>query len=191
MKHSKNKKKKKIYFGASIILPFAIAIALSIHFDFWKAQQVLGGPFSAISASGPWNYQDDAKDLNLLYMGYTRCPDLCPMTLSFAGQAFKKLTTDELSRIRFLFLDLDSANDNAKLATNYVQQFYPGFIGLSAPRAQIDAIVSSMGSRYSIDGDSISHSNRIYLLNHRGLVRASLPNADSADIIVKVIRENL
>ncbi len=159
----------------------------------WKVND-----FGAASAAGPWTFQGGPKDLNLMYLGYTRCPDLCPMTLSLVKQAFKKLKPQELDKIRFLFVDLDVENDNAQIAENYANQFDPRFIGLSGTPKEINAVAGAMGATFNVEIDqtthksyAISHPNRIYFLNRKGRILDFLANPDSPDTILKMIRENL
>lgn len=161
-------------------------------------QPKLGGNFSALTKQGPWEFSTDAKELNLLYIGYVKCPDVCPMALSFSGEAFTKLSTEQLQKIRFIFLSVDAEHDTAASVSEYATQFNSSFIGLTGSKQQIDSIVKLFGASYMVESDaksylgySIAHTDRIFFLNKKGSVIDSLPNPRSADTVVKKIKENL
>lgn len=185
------------------VISAMVAAVLSLGavvFLLYKANHslALGGDFSANSIQGPWKFSTDAKDLNLVYVGYAKCPDVCPMALSYASQAFKKLTEAELKNTRFIFLSVDVQHDTIQNVSDYAAQFFPSFIGLSGTQNEIDEAVKKIGATYIVEpnpksylGYSIAHSDRIFFLNKQGLVIDSLPNPRDADTILSKIKEHL
>lgn len=159
---------------------------------------ILGGNFSGVSKQGPWTFKDQAKPLNLLYVGYAKCPDVCPMALSYAHEAFSKLSDEQKNSIRFLFVSVDVDHDTADSASDYATQFDPLFIGLTGTKAQIDQIMKLFGASYMMEpnpksylGYSISHTDRIFFLNKKGIVVDSLASPRGSDLILQKIKENL
>ena len=168
---------------------------------FWKVQHdtpVAGGNFTLTSNGQPWNFSDSPKKLNLLYFGYVKCPDVCPMTLSFAGGAFRDLTPEQLENVRFIFVSVDAAHDKPKDVADYATNFYPSFIGLSGSKEQIDAAIGLFPASYTVElnpksylGYSIIHTDRIFILNQKGFVIDSIPNLRASKTISEKIKENL
>ena len=58
--------------------------------------------------------------INLLYFGYTHCPDVCPTTLAKVEEAFHKMGP-LADRVRMLFVSVDPARDSPKTLGTYVQ----------------------------------------------------------------------
>ena len=65
-----------------------------------------GGNFTLQSNDGPVSLQDFRGKLVLLYFGYTKCPDVCPTSLSFMTQALNELSEQELERVKSIFVSL-------------------------------------------------------------------------------------
>ncbi|MBC7466326.1 MAG: SCO family protein [Bdellovibrio sp.] len=186
-----------------IIIGFMIAALISLltvgAVLFYASQTPkLGGDFSALTEKGVWNFSDDPKPLNLLYVGYVKCPDVCPMALSFSAEAFRQLTDKERSQVRLTFVSVDIEHDTAKSVSDYALQFNPKFIGLTGSLKQMDKIMKLIGASYMVEpnpksylGYSIAHTDRIFFLNKKGYVLDSLANPRSAESVVQKIKENL
>jgi protein SCO1/2 len=176
-----------------------LAIALVFALNWYQNRQPeLGGDFHANFNGTSWKFSEDAKKLNLLYFGYAKCPDVCPMALTYTSQAFKSLTEEQKKNIRLIFVSVDVEHDTPANVAVYAQQFDPTFIGLSGTKQNIDDAVRTFAASYieekdakSYLGYSISHTDRIYFLNKKGIVLDTLPNPRSADSIVQKIKENL
>lgn len=181
-----------------MIAAFISLLAVGGTLLFANRQPQLGGNFTAQTEKGNWNFSDDAKPLNLLYVGYVKCPDVCPMALAFAAEAFRKLSEKELGKVRLTFISVDIEHDTVKSVADYALQFHPNFIGLSGSKQQMDDIMKLFGASYMVEqnpksylGYSIAHTDRIFFLNKKGKVLDSLPNPRSADSVVQKIKENL
>ncbi len=86
-----------------------LVCAGSFGYLIWKELKgpTMGGDFSLTLRANPWTFSEKAKSVNLIYFGYAKCPDVCPMSLSYVGTAFSKLSQDDLKKIRFLFVSVD------------------------------------------------------------------------------------
>ncbi len=163
-----------------------------------NSRPIIGGSFKAQNNGHDWIFKDEPKDLNLLYIGYVKCPDICPMTLSFINKALGELELKDKSRVRFIFISVDQNYESVQDVSGYVKQFNSTFIGLNGTKNQIDQIITLFNLTYKIENDpksylgySITHSDRILLLNRLGIVISQLPSPRSSDEILKKIRENL
>lgn len=180
---------------------FAAVLALAaLGVGLWYSQQGprMGGNFSLIHEGNMWTFSEHAKPLNLLYVGYAKCPDVCPMALSFSAQALKMLTSKEISQVQLIFISVDAKNDTAESVSTYAKQFNPEFIGLTGTQEAIDLAIKPFGATYMVEenpksylGYSIAHTDRIFILNKKGIVVDSIPSPRSAEEIVQKIKENL
>lgn len=189
--------KKHILLASLVSAVLALALLAGLIWYSNRAPE-LGGSFSANFNSQTWNFNDDPKPLTLLYIGYAKCPDVCPMALSYSSQAFASLSEKEKAKVRLVFLSVDYEHDTPASVATYAQQFNPTFIGLTGSKEQIDSVVNLFKASYIVEKDaksylgySISHTDRIYFLNKKGIVLDTLPNPRSADSIVEKIKENL
>lgn len=184
------------------ILTLIVSIILIYTgYTLWKTLKgpTTGGDFTVTYRGIDWTYSNDAKKINLLYFGYTKCPDVCPMSLNFAGQAFKQLSVTELKNIRFLFLSVDHAHDNPDDVANYAMNFFPTFVGLSGSQNQIDKAIGLFPAGYIYEenkksylGYSISHTDRIFFLDSKGLVLDSISGSkDGGELLLRKIKEYL
>lgn len=183
---------------------FAVAVVVgAIYFGFqiWQTMKgpTFGGDFELTFRGRSWTFSSEPKKLNLLYLGYTKCPDVCPMSLSYAGGAFRMLSEQELKDVRFIFLSVDQSHDKPDEVADYATNFFPAFICLSGSKEQIDKTVGLFPASYMLEenpksylGYSISHTDRIFFLNSKGIVIDSVSGSkDGADAIYKKIKENL
>ena len=195
-------KSQKNVLKAIRLFTIVVAIgAIYLGFQIWQTQKgpTFGGDFELTFRGQNWSFSSEPKKLNLLYFGYTKCPDVCPMSLSFAGEAFKKLSPGELENVRFIFLSVDQAHDKPDEVADYATNFFPTFMGLSGSKQQIDKAIGLFPASYIYEenpksylGYSISHTDRIFFLNSKGLVIDSISGSkDGADAIYKKMKENL
>jgi len=178
----------------------AIAALVLLTLVIWYAQKkpVIGGDFQLNFRGQQWIFDQNKKQINLLYVGYAKCPDVCPMSLSYSAQAFLKLTSEELNLVQLIFVSVDHENDTAENVADYAAQFFPRFIGLTGTKQQIDFTVNLFGASYILEknpksyiGYSIAHTDRIFILNNKGILIDSISSPRSADEIYNKIKENL
>ena len=70
----------------------------------------------------------------VVFFGYTRCPDVCPTTLSEMKMILDKLGEDR-KKIQVLFVTIDPGRDTPELLARYVPAFDPSFLGLYGDEA--------------------------------------------------------
>ena len=183
--------------GASVLLA-AILVFVMMAVMKGQSEPSYGGDFTLSFRDQVWNFSNHTKKLNVLYIGYAKCPDVCPMSLSVAAQAFQKLSEKELKKVQLIFVSVDHENDTDIEVANYAQQFFAEFVGLSGSEEQIKKTVSQFYSSYLLEKDpnsylgySISHTDRLYFLNSKGMVMSTIPNPRDAGEVFKMIRTKL
>lgn len=119
-------------------------------------------PFPMSKLKGSWN---------LMFFGYTNCPDICPTTLTTMKQVEKRLAQ---KNIRYIFVSLDPQRDTSDTLKTYMDFFNPEFIALTGDKKDIDKLSETMGVIYDIEGDT---STDDYLVNHYAAILVIDPQA--------------
>lgn len=145
-----------------------------------------GQPFTQADWQGRWN---------LVFFGYTHCPDVCPTTLASFKQAWKLLGEAGLQeRVRFDFISVDPQRDTPERLAQYVAFFSPDFVAATGDDANLGRITRALGLVYTRDpaaGDdyTVDHSAAAVLIDPRGrqagLVR---PPFDAARLVADLKR---
>lgn len=123
--------------------------------------------------------RDLAGDYVLLSIGYTHCPDICPLNLANYKQVKKLLGEDE-SAVSFVFVSVDGKRDTPERLKHYIGMFDSDFIGLTGDKAEVDAFIKPYGGTYVInnygglrENYTVDHTATLFLLDPQGrLVRA-------------------
>ncbi len=116
----------------------------------------------------------------LLFFGYTNCPDACPITLAQFKQIRGTLGADA-ARVRFVFVTVDPARDTPAQMKQYLANFDPTFIGLTAaPETlaqvyhaygiSVEKIMPSEHAQHGMPG-MVAHTSSVFLLDDQGQVR--------------------
>lgn len=124
----------------------------------------------------PFPFGARLNTLNLLYFGYTSCPDVCPMTLADMVKV-KRLLGEQASAVTFFMITVDPERDTPEALQHRLAAFDPAFIGLTGDRAVLQPIWKAFGvyaQREKIQGSAtgylVAHSSFLYLVDrHRQL----------------------
>lgn len=119
------------------------------------------------TATGPIQSIDLAASPGILFFGFTRCPDICPLTLATLAQARRRLAELEptLKFPQVWFISVDPERDSAPDTDRYAKFFAPDFRGVSAPLDVIAEFTRQMGIAYH-RGAADEHGN--YTVDHSG-----------------------
>jgi protein SCO1/2 len=157
-----------------------------------------GGNFTLHSSKGPFSLKDYRGKVVLLYFGYTKCPDVCPTSLSFMTQALNGLNDEELQKTLGVFVSVDPKRDNFELLDEYVAYFHPNLVGVTGSEKEIaDAAVLYGAQYYEVElegsafGYSVNHSSVIYLIAPDGELRFIFPHATPPSVILEAVRHAL
>jgi protein SCO1/2 len=134
-------------------------------------------------AGKPAHLLDATKPLELLFFGYTHCPDECPLAMASLGRAYRSLTAVQRSRVRVVFVTVDPERDTAPVIERYVAGFDPQFVGLTGTRKQLDAVWNAYGVAIDAKTKVIGHGDAIYAIDGTGhVVLIYTPDARADDI---------
>ena len=144
---------------------------------------------------------DYAGRWQLVYFGYTYCPDVCPTTLAYMAKVID-LLGDKADRVAPLFITVDPRRDTPAVMAAFVAAFHPRLIGLTGTEAEIAAAADAFRVFYertpdvsAPDGYLMAHSGYIYLMTPKGRYEAVFletgETADdlAADILMRIAKE--
>jgi protein SCO1/2 len=123
--------------------------------------------------------EDLAGRWTLLFLGFTHCPDVCPMTLQVLGAAQRELgdlAPERRPAVRFVTVDPE--RDTPARLADYLASF-PGEIrGLTGEKAAITALAGAIGAAAvrvpARDGSdyAMDHTAAIFLLDPQARITA-------------------
>lgn len=106
----------------------------------------------------------------LVFFGFTHCPDICPTTLAYMAQVMDKLGPDA-TQVTPIFITVDPARDTADVMAAYVGAFHPRMVGLTGTEAQVAEAARNFRVWYeraedttAPDGYTMAHSGHIYVM---------------------------
>jgi len=161
-----------------------------------SGQVAVGGPYALIDQEGrPRASADFRGKFQLIYFGYTFCPDVCPTTLAIMAAAMDKLGPAK-DRVVPIFITIDPARDKPQVMKKYLAAFGPRFVGLTGSPEEI----AKVEKEYRVfarkqplnDGNySMDHSSVIYLLGRDGKLISFYDEAASPDDLAKNLRDKI
>jgi protein SCO1/2 len=133
-------------------------------------------PFELTDENGRITTEKSLNDQwTLLFLGYTSCPDICPMTLSKLSQVYQQLKADYA--ISVWFVSVDPQRDTLAKRQDYIRYFSHEFKALSGPHAKLFPFVRDIGLIYAINNSTeqeyyVDHSASVALINPQGKLAA-------------------
>jgi protein SCO1/2 len=148
----------------------------------------VGGDFTLRSFEIPeWKFSDQKKKWNLLFFGYTACPDYCPMTLSKLKKVNESLK-EKSKTYQILFVNLDSSQNDPEKIQSYLNFYVPNGVGLTGSESEIQSIAKLYAASFAKNGKLIDHSTYIYLIDENLKTRYLFRYGDSPEEIEKILR---
>ena len=146
-----------------------------------------GEPVSMKSLEGRWN---------LLFFGYTFCPDICPATLAELRQLRGQLPEAARQRMQPILVSVDPERDTPAQLKKYLEYFGAEFIGLTGSLDDIQTLANAAGVPFipadtSKDNYTVDHGGNLALIGPdgrlRGFVRAPLRTEKLAEQLPAVL----
>jgi protein SCO1/2 len=114
--------------------------------------------------------------LTLLYFGYTHCPDVCPVHMANIAAVLQKMSSEQRSHVRVVFVTTDPERDTAAQLRQWLDTFDPTFIGLRGDTAEVNRVAAVLNlPAASRDGEGAGDSAS-YGVSHFGAVLAFTPD---------------
>ena len=132
----------------------------------FQLQDHEGNPFDNVRLQEKWT---------LAFLGFTRCPDVCPTAMATLKQ-FQTLLQDSplANSTQVVLISLDPAYDTPERMGDYVRQFDPSFVGVTGDLDVIQSLAHQLhvafeqGESHGHDHADVMHSNQIALFDSAG-----------------------
>ncbi len=161
------------------------------------AQNGPGGAFQLVDTQGRAVTNETLKGKPYaIFFGFTRCPDVCPTTMSRMALLHKQLGA-ESNKMNIVFVSVDPEHDKRKDIASFLSMFDAPVIGLTGDPAEL----RRMEKAYKIyvervplpNGDyTIDHTARILLFDRQGrfveTMDSNEPEADATARLRRLIR---
>lgn len=117
----------------------------------------------------------------IMFFGYAHCPDYCPLTLAHLVQVKKDLGANA-EKVNFVMITVDGERDTPTVLKEYIRQFDPSFIALTADPETVRGIGSDYGVQFQKERLSgtraeyiVAHTTFTYLIDAQGRWRVAYP----------------
>ncbi len=127
-----------------------------------------------------------------IFFGFTRCPDVCPTTLSRMAALRKQLGADG-DKFQIVFVSVDPEHDKAKDIGSYLTLFNTPIVGLTGTDAQIAQIVKAFHVYYAkvpvAGGDyTIDHTASVFLMDKDGKFVATIAHEEDQRVALEKLK---
>ena len=160
------------------------------------------GSFNLMDSAGKEFLPKDFKGKwNMLFFGFTFCPDICPITMSMLSRIEKGLDIENQEKIRIFLVTVDPDRDSPDQLKVYLENFSENFIGLTGGLDQIYNFATRVNAPFSPISNSkdphysVDHTGSIILINpegnYAGFFRAPHNQDDIKKAILDIVSRNL
>lgn len=135
----------------------------------------IGGKFDLIDDAGnPFSDEKLKGQFNLLYFGFTHCPDVCPEELEKIAEAIDIIAkrTKLGEKLLPVFITLDPERDGVAQLKEYVKEFHPRMVGLTGSSEAIKQAAKGYRVYYTrasvgeMTGADAEQDENDYLIDH-------------------------
>ncbi len=132
-------------------------------------------------------------DILLMFFGFTRCPDVCPLTLGHLANIYRDLGEPE--DLQVIMISIDPQNDTPEAVQNYISGFHPNFIGLSGSASNIASAAKGffVGYKELPNQNQFIHTDSLAIVDKEGYMRLVYNQSSILDIaedLKFILRQN-
>lgn len=115
-----------------------------------------------------------AGQWDLVFFGFTHCPDVCPITLQVLSAARRQLREDGVNPLpRIVLVSVDPERDTPAKLAEYIAAFGDGNLGITGDLDELRKLTSSLGIYFQKqDSDeefySVDHSAVVIVMDPTG-----------------------
>lgn len=121
--------------------------------------------------------------VTLLFLGYTHCPDVCPVQMANLGAVLDDLAPSVRRHLRVVFVTVDPARDSAARLRSWLDRFGDGFVGLRGGDREIAALQDSLRlpraarqEREVAGRYTVGHASQVLAFGPDGRARLAYPS---------------
>src|SRR5437764_8776240 len=154
----------------------------------------IGGPFKLVDQDGKTVTDADLKGKwQLVFFGYTHCPDTCPTALNELALALDQLGPKKQS-VGIVFITVDPERDTPAVLKDYLASFDAPVTGLTGTPQEVAQAAKDYRVYYAkhprADGGyDMDHSAVIYIMDPQGRFTATFTPDVSADDVAKRLQK--
>lgn len=117
----------------------------------------------------------------LLFIGYTNCPDICPVHLANLAAVMNDLPLEITRDLVLIFVTADPVRDTPERLQTWLAAMHRRFVGLHPSREQVNALEGALQVYRSVvtpddpNGYSVVHTGQIIAFDRDGVARAAFP----------------
>jgi protein SCO1/2 len=156
--------------------------------------------FTLTDTSGaPFDFSQQTQGyVTLLFFGYARCPDQCPLHMANIAMGLKKMPAGFEDQVKMVFITTDPARDSAKVLRSWLDHFDKRFIGLVGSEAAIEAAQRATGvlpARKTVRAEdyAVGHANFVLAYTKDNLAHLIYPGGmtqqDWAHDLPRLVKE--
>ena len=156
----------------------------------------IGGNFSLVDQNDkPFTQADLKGKWNLVFFGYTHCPDVCPTALNDLSLALDRLG-DRKNDVGIVFISVDPDRDTPAVLKSSVDSFGGPIEALTGPAAAVAQAAKDYRVYYakhprSDGGYDMDHSALIYIMDPQGRFTATFTPDDTPDMMASRLKKLL
>lgn len=184
-------------FGLGVIIALAVWARASLLPGNDHGASV-GGPYSLVNQDGQAVTDKDFRGRwQIIYFGYTFCPDVCPTALGTMATALDRLSPAERAKVAPIFITIDPARDTPAVLKDYVAAFAPDMAGLTGSDEQVKAaakafkVYAAKGQGGDNGAYAMDHSSILYLMGPDGAYVRHFPHGSTAEDVAAELQKRL
>jgi protein SCO1/2 len=114
---------------------------------------------------------------DLVFFGFTHCPDVCPLTLQVLADARKQLADSGFAPLpRIVLVSVDPERDTPDKLGQYIGYFGDDNLGITGDLSEITKLTNGLGIWFEKSGAgedySVDHAAAVLVINPDGRFRA-------------------
>ena len=128
-----------------------------------------GEPVDRTVFEGQWD---------VVFFGFTNCPDICPATMTMLGQARRELEAQGREPLpRVVLVSVDPERDTPEAMARYIAYFEDGNLGLTGDLEALNKLTDALGIFFQKSGGNddaygVDHSTVVLLIDPQGRLKA-------------------
>jgi protein SCO1/2 len=127
---------------------------------------------------------------DVVFFGFTNCPDICPATMTVLGQARRALAADGRQPLpRIVLVSVDPERDTPEAMARYIAYFGEDNLGLTGELDEIRKLTDALGIFFQKAGTDegvygVDHSTVVLVIDPDGRLKALFSAPHSVDNFV-------
>lgn len=120
--------------------------------------------------------------VTLLFIGYTYCPDVCPVHLANLAAVLRDLPLEMTREITTVFVTADPVRDTPQRLQEWLGALHSDFVGLRPTREGVNALEDALALPRSVvdpgegpDDYFVGHAGQVLAFDRNGVARVAYP----------------